>query len=186
MLQTRRSYLASIAGSSVILSGCMGDESAGDGGSNGDDKSNQNTRRPDADGDGVPDSEDDYPDDSSLSVKEEVLNEYQTVLEDKWTSWDFSVETDTYYEYDLIVRSGPPVDFYTVKNMEYTYFESGDNFEYHRGLSAPDTTGDRGDGWLEAGDYVMVLDNSENGSATPPTNFDEDPAEVELTVTASL
>ncbi|GAA5432999.1 hypothetical protein [Haloarcula japonica] len=188
MPQTRRSYLASIVGGSVILSGCSSNQTDSSSGGSGDDEdySNQNTERPDADGDGVPDSEDDYPNDASLSVREEVLSERQNVLEDEWLTWELPVETETYFEYDMIVRSGPSVDLYTVTESEYSYFESGDNFEYITGLSSPETTGDRGDTWLESGNYVLVVDNSEYGNATPPTNLDEDPAEVELTVTASL
>jgi hypothetical protein len=178
--------LASVVGSSIIFSGCSSNQTDSSSSSGDNGGSNQNNERPDADGDGVPDSEDDYPNDSNLSVREEVLNERQNVLEDEWLTWELPVETETYFEYDMIVRSGPSVDLYTVTEREYSYFESGENFEYVTGLSSPETTGDRGDTWLEPGDYVLILDNSEYGNATPPTNLDEDPAEVELTVTASL
>jgi len=111
-----------------------------------------------------------------------VLDDTVTVLEDEWTYWEFDVEESLELSYEFLVRDGPPVDLIILTQDEFTSFENEERFRYFDGSSL-DSTGSSESLRLDPADMVIVIDNSELGEAEPPTNFDEDPAEVEITVT---
>lgn len=133
----------------------------------------------------MPDYQDDYPRDSSYSVRSEVLDDFTNVREDHWTTWSWSFEKTTLFEYNFVVRDGPDIDVFVTTDTEYQEFEDGNRFRTMSGLSSVGSTGDRAEESIPVGDYVLVVDNSNYGPTSPPTNFDEDIAEVEMTVVLS-
>lgn len=112
---------------------------------------------------------------------QELLNVTRTAQEDEWLTWGWEAEQTTELEVTLTVRSGPAIDFYVMDESEWDQYQAGNRARYHD-LSMPNTTGGSRRGTLSGGSYVFVIDNTEHGEAAPPTNFDEDPARLELIV----
>jgi hypothetical protein len=169
----------------MTLAGCSGggDTDSGQGDADRAETVEADTE-PDADNDGVPDSDDDYPNDPERSAGKTSRGNLD-VAEDEWSSWTFEFSEPTHIEYEMVVRDGPSVDVILFGDREYEYFENQDRAKYYSGLSDLDTTRGLASGWVEAGDYVLVVDNTEWGEAAPPTNLDDDVAEVEYTLTLS-
>lgn len=196
-----------------LVAGCGGkvkedsddeDSSSNDGGSGGG--SNEEQSNPDSDGDGVPDSqddfpndsqysedsdgdgvadpEDDFPNDSQYSRELESKSETIEVNEDDYQYYKFEFGQPTTLKYDFIVRDGPEIDAILVSDSEFDQFQGGNRYEYSTTGSALDTGGDEVEVDLSAGEYVLIFDNTSAGEAAPPTNFDDDVAEIELELEA--
>lgn len=188
MESKRRAFL--ITGVGVLgtaFTGCLssgggvGDQVNDGGGGGGVD---ERDTPPDADNDGVPDSADDYPNDPDRTVGETNRGAID-VAEDEWYRWSFDYSEETHIEYEILVRDGPVVDVILFDENEYTYYENGDRAKYYSGLSDLNTTNAMASGWVGAGSYRLVVDNTNYGDARPPTNFDDDVAEIEYTLTVS-
>lgn len=108
---------------------------------------------------------------------------YETVdfrLDEKrWTSVnahlsDRSVQVKT---------DGPAVDVVTMSPSQYSQFQEQQTFEYIGGVSMPDVVNGEVSAMLESGDYVVLVDNSSAGVATPGSSSVT--AVVNLEITAS-
>jgi hypothetical protein len=182
----RRDLLRTIPLAGILgIAGCGGDGDGDSGGDeNNDDLENNDDGQPDRDEDGVPDSEDDYPDDPDRSAGETNQGRID-VNEDEWYQWKLSYEEETHIEYEMLVRKGPSIDVVLFSEEEYTHYENDERAQYYSNLSDLDTIDGTASGWVETGDYRLVIDNTNWGEAVPPTNLDDDVAEVEYTITAS-
>ncbi|GAA0193803.1 hypothetical protein [Halobaculum roseum] len=178
----------------MLLAGCLGSEDstndnsnsgasneAGDSGSDPVDESTP-TPRPDRDGDGIPDAEDDFPDDPSYSVLLDETSDTRQIPEDEWYQWNFELNEQAVLSYDFVVRSGPAIDAILTDDTEYDQLQEGNRFRYYSEGSVMDDEGGQVTTTLAPGTYHLVLDNSDAGEAQPPTNFDDDIAEVEIEI----
>jgi len=66
---------------------------------------------------------------------------------------------------------------------EYEHFDRGDRYEYIPDLSALDSSGATVSSKVPEGEYRLVVDNSERGEASPPTNLSNDVVNVEYDLT---
>lgn len=140
------------------------------------------TRSKDSDRDGVADKDDDYPTDGSRSKTIFSRRDTDLIEEDYWHYFPVSLLKTGTIEYDFTVRQGPAIDVILMNRSEYSYFEQGERFRYSSLLSRMDATSGRVSGTLPAGNYMLVFDNSNNGVAYPPTNFNNDLASVEYSI----
>jgi len=103
-----------------------------------------------------------------------------TIKEDAYKGFNFEVEQESTVEWDAIVRSEYAVDVIVMERDELDAYEARERFEYLTSASRLDTVGDEVSATVQAGEYALVVDNSDVGEAEPPTNFDDDLAEVEI------
>lgn len=111
---------------------------------------------------------------------ETVVDDTEVVEEDQYLSYDFDFDSDRTMEYEFIVRDGPNIDVFVAETEEYNHYTQGEAFEYYGDSLDTSTATETID--LAAGEYKIVLDNTDYVEAQPPTNFDGDPAEVDITV----
>jgi hypothetical protein len=180
---TRRNIVKTTPVAIVGLSGCMGND---DSGSDFEDSDTQRDTETDSDGDGVPDSEDDYPNDSTRSRELNDISDTRNIQEDQWWAYPLNFTEPGYLEYQFVVRDGPAIDVILIDESEYESYNSGDRYLAYNELSSYDSAGDTVEGGpLSAGNYRLIFDNSSRGQASPPTDFENNVAEVELDITTS-
>jgi hypothetical protein len=114
---------------------------------------------------------------------ETVVDATRVVDEDGYVYWEFSYDQPVTVSWQFTVRDGPSIDIFLVSQSEFSHYEQGERFRTFE--SSLDSTAGSESVTLEEGEYVLVLDNTSAGEAAPPTNFDEDPAEVEIEITVS-
>lgn len=180
-LYSRRKILGMSAASLVGIAGCSGSDEPENNSGGNPDSGSEETTIPDTDGDGVPDSRDDYPNDSNLSRKQ-TMSDTRNLEEDHWRYFPLEFDSSGSLNYDFIVRDGPAIDAIVLEESEYSYFDNGERYEYIPSLSTMDTTGDEVSGRIPSGSYYLVFDNSNRGEATPPTNFSNDVITVEYEI----
>jgi len=182
---TRRNVAKTTPAVILGLAGCMGSDDSGDVETlDGDETSNNEPT--DSDGDGVPDDRDDYPNDTDRSTELRDVSTTRNIQEDQWYSYGLNFTEPGYIEYDFVVRDGPAIDVILMDEEEYSSYEEGERFRAYNDLSAYDSAGERIDGGpLSEGSYRLIFDNSEFGDAAPPTDFDNNVAEVEIDITTS-
>lgn len=186
MQVSRRTLLKTAPVLAVGVAGCSdnGDSSAGNNGG-GSNNENEETEQPDSDNDGVPDIQDDYPNDPNRSQQLRSVSDTRNIEEDHWRYYTLEFSQAGTIEYDFIVRDGPAIDAILIDESEYEYFEEGDRWEYYSELSALDSTGNDVSGQVSAGTYRLIFDNSDQGEATPPANFNNDVASVDFNIETS-
>jgi hypothetical protein len=82
-----------------------------------------------------------------------------------------------------VKQDGPAVDVVTMTPAQYERFEDEGAFAHVPGVSMPDVVGGEVGSTLDAGEYVLLVDNTATGPAEPER--DGVPAVVDLTVTAT-
>ena len=161
MQQTRRALLASTG--VALLSGCLSTD--GNGGDGGDGA---------GEGDGSTPTPEPTPEPTT------VVDRTTTILEDEYETWDVSLSEESEVAVGFTVRDGPAVDVVFTTQSEFEQFQAGNRFRTNPDLSFLNSAGDQSQTSVSAGSYVLLVDNTEGIDASPPQNFDEDPAEVEL------
>lgn len=121
---------------------------------------------------------------SDRSTPVEIIDDRDTVNEDRYLTWEFSFSQKTRVNINVTVRSGPHLDIVFTDQSELQEFEDGNRFRYSSELSMMDSAGGRESENVPAGDYAVIVDNTDRLEAKPPSNFDEDPARVEIRLTA--
>jgi len=121
------------------------------------------------------------PEPTTQRVEEDWVDNNVTVLEDEFKHITWELEESWEIEYEFIVRDGPAVDVFIVADSEFEHFRQGERFKYYG--ETLDSGGGSDTVTLEPGSYHMVIDNSELVKAQPPSNLDDDPAEVEIQAT---
>lgn len=115
---------------------------------------------------------------SGSGSREQVVDNRAEINEDEYKYWSFSLDESATVEYEFTVRNGPDMDVFVLKESEFREFEAGNRFRGH----ASSGTGGSNSVNLNAGDYKFVVDNTNAGNVSPPTNFDDDVAEIEVDV----
>jgi hypothetical protein len=137
-------------------------------------------------------SSEDTADDSSSSGSDPepeptpvtIVDRSEVVDEDEYTYWEVPLERSASLSLSATVRSGPNIDIVFMNQSEFTEFEQGNRFRYSSDLSLLDTVGDDVSASVEAGDYILLLDNTARIEAAPPTNLSDDAAEVDISLIA--
>ena len=80
-------------------------------------------------------------------------------------------------------NDGPGIDVVVMSPDQYTRFRETREFDYVGGVSMPDVVNGQVSAMLNAGDYVLLVDNSATGSAKPKNS--NVPAVAKLEVTTS-
>lgn len=111
MNQTTRRSLLGVTGT-ALLAGCGGSsDNSGDQTPDAGDESTP-TDRPDRDDDGVPDGEDEFPDDPDLSRVTDEVDDTRQLEEDEWYWYQYEFSSVGEISYDFVVRDGPEIDVY--------------------------------------------------------------------------
>jgi hypothetical protein len=172
-----------IQGASAVIvagiAGCTGDRGDGSGGGGGDFGGDDEPQ--DSDGDGVPDNEDDFPNDSTRSELLSRGSESYDLNEDYYQYLQFSPSQPATLSYDAEVRGDIRIDVILTDETNFRYFEDGTDWEYYGEGSELDTL--RASNEMEIGtdrNYYLIIDNTDEGRAAPPTNFDNDRVEADV------
>lgn len=126
-------------------------------------------------------SDEQSPEDPSDTLADETVE----VPEDSYQAYTATFENSATLAYDAIVRTGPAIDIIVTNGNEFSNYENDENFRYDSAASALDTSNGSNSAQLESGNWVLILDNTNRAAAQPPTNFDDDVAEVEIEATIS-
>lgn len=110
--------------------------------------------------------------------REQIIDNRAEINEDGYKYWSFSLEDSATIEYEFTVRSGPEMEVFVLEDSEFREYEAGNRFRGHSSSG----TGGSNSVTLNAGDYKLVVDNTNTGDVSPPTNFDDDVAEIEIEV----
>ncbi len=188
--QGRRTF---IKGASAIIvagiAGCTGDRGdssggggdfdGGDGPQDGDFDGGDEPQ--DSDGDGVPDDEDDFPNDSTRSVLLSSGRESYDLNEDYYQYLQFSPSQPATLSYEAEVQGDLRIDVILTDETNFQYFEDETDWEYYPEGSELDTLYASNE--MDIGTdrtYYLIIDNTNQGRAAPPTNFDNDRVEVDV------
>lgn len=117
---------------------------------------------------------------SDGTTREELVNDRRNVPEDEYYQWQFDVNQAATFDFQFTVREGPEVDVFVLPEDEYNSFTSNERFRVasrSSGTAGSDTAA------LNEGTFYLVLDNTNAGWVSPPTNFDDDIADVEIEAT---
>lgn len=168
----RRSFLTAMVGGLGTVAGCISDEDpTGDDGDSSDGDSGSSPSN-----DPAPSSNSE-PEPEPEPEPETLIDKRRTIDEDgNWrVSWNLNRQVTL--TYDFTVRSGPEVEVFVLDTREFDEYQAGNRFR-----PLVHTTGISGSGevTLEEGEYRLVVDNTDAGEVQPPTNFDDDPVDVEL------
>ncbi|MEF8800157.1 MAG: hypothetical protein V5A38_01960 [Halolamina sp.] len=174
--KTRRAVLGTSG--VALLAGCSGFGSV----VGGDSQSQAGSDTQDADGDGVPDTEDDFPENSTYSVEAELIDDERRIPEQEWARWSFDFLGETEISYEFTVRDGPAIDVLLFKADEYEHYANRDGARYLTATSVLDAADGSNTGTINPGIHYFVLDNTTWGDAAPSTNVDDDVATVEITL----
>jgi hypothetical protein len=159
----------------VALAGCTGDGGDNSGSSDEGGSSGGSDGQQDSDGDGVPDAEDDFPNDSDRSVLLGRESDTIDLNEDYYQTLEFDPSERSVLDYDIEVEEDIRIDVILTDDTNLNYFENGDDWEYYTEGSDLDTVSADEEVALEGGEtYYLIIDHTEEGGAAPPTNFDND------------
>lgn len=187
---SRRRFIAGISAIGVTGSaGCSSDEQNNnsrvnnrDGVGKRNNGEKNNVRTPvDSDNDGVPDQEDDYPNDSSRSrMLDSGANTYD-LNEDYYHSISISPSQPAILSYrGEVIDGGIAVDFILLDDMNFQYFKDESEWEYSPDGSDMDAYFTNVETQLQSGDYHLIIDNTDEGGANPPMNLENDRVEVKV------
>lgn len=174
-MKSRRAFVQ--VGAAAVLGGCVGSSAptgarnrvvrAGRPADEGADEPTASTARPDRDGDGVPDDDDDLPDDPEFSRRAVVVDETRWVGAGERYDWTFDRERLGSVAYEFTVHEGPPVDVLVLAAGEFDYFRGGKRFRYYETASVANATEGRAEVTLGPGEYHVVVDTT-GRIGTPP------------------
>jgi len=171
--QTRRTWLAGIAAGTALLAGCSSGGDGGDANGDGGDANGDTT-------DGSGESTTDSPTAEPTTEAEAVADATEVVPGGEYYYWPFELEASHDYTYEFAVQAGPAVDVFTMPEEALRDYANEEEFEYLDAVSSLDSTGTSVQGTLEAGAYVLLVDNTSAGRATPPAEGGDGEAEVEM------
>lgn len=160
-MRSRRRFLAVLAGTgSAAVAGCL------------------DQLQDDEDETGTTGGNNPNPTSEPEPTRREVVDARRTISEDEYLSWSFELNRTATVSFDYTVRQGPDIDVFVADDREYAEFEAGNRFQVFArstGVSGRDSA------TVSVGTYHLVIDNTNRGWASPPTNFNDDYAEVEIT-----
>lgn len=172
--KTRRALLGTTG--AALLAGCSGFGSV----VSGDSQNRAGGDGQDSDGDGIPDADDDYPENPEYTVEAELVDDERTIPPHEWSHWSFEFLGETEIRYEFTVRSGPAIDVLMFKPDEYERYANHNGARYLTETSVLDSAGGSNTGTLNPGVHYFVLDNTVWGDAVPSKNMDDGVATVEI------
>lgn len=172
--RTRRAVLGTTG--AALLAGCAGFGSV----VGGDSQSQGGSDRQDSDHDGIPDTEDDYPNNQDYSVETKLIDDERRIPAHEWAHWSFDFLGETEISYEFTVRDEQPIDVLMFKPDEYERYANSNGARYLTETSVPDSTGGSNTGAINPGIHYFVLDNTAWGDAVPSKNMDDGVATVDI------
>lgn len=121
----------------------------------------------DSDGDGVPDSKDDFPQNEELSslVKKEEL---ETTLETgQHAKFSVTMDKPGLIGYHVALFEGQSIDSFLVTKSEFQKYKSGGEFQTISEFTVDSEKGGKKSNDVEKGNYVAVFDNTNKGPTEP-------------------
>lgn len=108
-----------------------------------------------------------------------IVDETLSIAGGEYEAWEFSGPGAV--EYDFSVSDGPAVDVYVLSAHSFDFYRDGESIQTK--AESEDSSGDQGSAVLGSGDFVVLVDNTDVGGASPPANGATAEVEVEATVT---
>lgn len=111
------------------------------------------------------------------SNRQQIIDSREEVAEDEYQYFTFDLNRQATLEYEFYVRNGPEVEVFVMDDQEFDEYQGRNRFRTYSqegGTSGSDTL------TLAEDSYRLVVDNTDGGNVQPPTNFDDDVAEVEV------
>lgn len=89
-----------------------------------------------------------------------------------YSTYDFAIDKPATLDYTFDVSTGPPIDILVMDRSNFQAYqnENYDSVTYLSGITKYDTTFAEDSAELSAGKYNIVLDNTSNVGATPPSD----------------
>ncbi|WP_151101775.1 hypothetical protein [Haloarcula sp. CBA1129] len=122
----------------------------------------------------------------SAETPETIIDDNDTVTEDQYRHYSFTLNQEATLDLRVTVRSGPPLDVIFTSPEEFEQFERGNRMRYNEDLSMLDTAGDDNSITAPEGEYTVIVDNTNFGEARPPTDGQDNAATYDISLTASL
>jgi len=170
----RRTVVGMVGG--VLLAGCSGRELVSD-------TQNAESGGADRDGDGVPDSKDDFPSDAEYSLLVESVSEEITLAPGEYKLYGFEVNAPSDLSYEIATRGDGLVDVFLTDESNFRKFENRSKWSYYDDGSELSTA--TAAVTFTVGTerrYYLVVDNSPEGGATPSTDDGTGRATVEVRI----
>lgn len=102
-----------------------------------------------------------------------------TILaEDQYIYNSFTATNTLRLDVDVDVRSGPSIDVLVLDPLNFNQFKDGNGFVHYSSCGGVAAQAFQRSCTLGAGEYYIVLDNSDRGTASPPWNGVDDGAHV--------
>ena len=119
---------------------------------------------------------------SGCTSDDTKVSETIFVAEDDWRAWSVECFNSCNLELSVELNSGPNVDVYVMTESNFDSYKNCDSFYYLEEFSMTDTNGFTASGTIENGDYVVVIDNTDCGVASPPSNGENNDAGITFTL----
>lgn len=120
-----------------------------------------------------------------------VVNEVAKAREDQYVAYQLQLDVPSTVSIQATHELGPQIEIYVLDKAGYREFDAAagkllggsfHHFEHFAGtVSRKEPYGKSGD--LRAGDYVVLVDNTDFGDVAPPFNMHDDVSQVRLQVT---
>ena len=104
------------------------------------------------------------------------------VHEDQYWAQVFKISRDDHIEVVVHESVGPPLDIFLLTPIEFGSFKAGGTFKFLTTFSQGNTREFSRRAMIGAGEYVLVVDNTDVGDAKPPMNAHDDAATVDVRV----
>ncbi len=148
---------------------------------------NESTEEPteteikDLDYDGVPKSEDDYPDNAAASKEIIDISESVTIPPTEFEPYQITAEKPGQIKYEAISKGGP-IDIFFMDSKDYTKWQKNDgDAEYRVVLSKINTASHSTAQLLPKGDWVLALDHT-----TAQTSPNAEPVDVKFNLNVGI
>jgi len=116
--------------------------------------------------------------------EETLIDDRVEVSEDGYHYWELPINSATTVSHDIIVREGPNIDFLVFEPSEFEHYKDQENARILSEASERDMGNYQDSADYPEGEYRVVIDNTEFSEAEPPSNLDDDVADVEITLAA--
>jgi hypothetical protein len=121
----------------------------------------------------------------------QVLEKDANLKEDEFGGPSFEIKTASNIKLEVEHVSGPPLDIYLVTKDGFDAYAdaaqrlSGGRFSHVEGFEGIVKAGRKFEqsGRLAAGQYVVLLDNTDSGKVSPPMNMSDDGAKARVKLT---
>lgn len=107
-------------------------------------------------------------------------SERESIQEDQYIRWAIDIDEAATIDYTVNVVDGSNIDVVLMDDTSLDEFKNGQEYRYYPDVSAMDTSYASREGRVDAGNYLIIIDNSNLGEAKPPTDFEDSIVTVEL------